>query len=161
MESSVDSIQEFSHTQQTTLKSEIARLLHHYISLTTNNIRILIASIRNLGKCPCPRCLIPLSLVHNLGMARDMGQRETMVRVDNIQRRSNVYAARRVIYEMNFLVNSAGVENILRGTSLVPTEVSCVHSFISDNILILKYRTPFPTGCFLLPSIYSRCCSQI
>jgi hypothetical protein len=86
-------------------------------------IRILIATIRNLGCCPCPRCLIPIYQVQNLGMARDMRQRETMAREDNIRRRNLVDAARRVIYEKNFRVYSAGVENMLRDTSLVPTVV--------------------------------------
>lgn len=90
----------------------------------TCNARILIAGIRNLGKCPCPRCLIPLSDVYRLGMARDMTQRQTMARVDNVQRRSRVYAARKVIYEKNLQVNSAVVENMLQDMSLVPTAVN-------------------------------------
>jgi len=85
--------------------------------------RILIASIRNLGNCPCPRCLIPLSRVHNLGMPRDMMQRVTMARVDDSQRRSKICAARRIIYELNLQVNSAAVENLLQAVSLVPTVV--------------------------------------
>jgi hypothetical protein len=61
-----------------------------------------------------------------MGMARDMKQRVTMARVDNTQRRNVVDAARRVIYEKNFQVNSAGVENMLQDTSQVPTAVSCI-----------------------------------
>jgi hypothetical protein len=75
-----------------------------------------------------------------MGMARDMIQRETMARVDNDQRRYSVNAARRVIYEKNFLVNSSGVENILRETSLVPTAVSCVQLFNSERIFIVKIQ---------------------
>lgn len=86
-------------------------------------IRILIATIRNLGRCPCPRCLITIDRVQNLGMARDMRQRETMAREDNIRRRNLIDAARKVIYERNFRVNSAGVEKMLRDMSLVPTVV--------------------------------------
>jgi hypothetical protein len=84
----------------------------HYVLPLTSSIRILIATIRNLGMCPCPRCLIPLNRVHNMGMARDMLQRETMARVDDLRRRNAVNAARRVIYEKNFLVNGAPVEKI-------------------------------------------------
>ncbi|KIM83849.1 hypothetical protein PILCRDRAFT_68884 [Piloderma croceum F 1598] len=83
--------------------------------------KILIVSIHNLGKCPCPHCLIPLNCVCNLGMARDMTQRDTMARVDNVQRHSRIEAVQRLIYEKNFMVNSAAVEKILRDTSLVPT----------------------------------------
>ena len=85
--------------------------------------RILIASIHNLGNCPCPRCLIPLSHVHNLGTTRDMAQRIMLARADNIQRSIRVSATRGLIYEKNLQVNSAAVENLLQEMSLVPTAV--------------------------------------
>jgi hypothetical protein len=88
--------------------------------------RILIASIRNLGLCPCPRCLIPLNRVHNLGMVRDMNQRKTLARVDDIHRQSKITAARRVIYEKHYQVDSTAVENLLQEESWVPNEV-CIH----------------------------------
>ena len=53
-------------------------------------LRILLASIRNLGQCPCPRCLIPLDLVHNLGMPRDMMQQVSKARVDSIKHQNKV-----------------------------------------------------------------------
>ena len=87
--------------------------------------RILLASIRNLGACPCPRCLVPLSRAHNLGMARDMSQRVTMARVDDASRRGRVYAARRLIYEKKYRINGAAIEDLLKDQSLVPTSV-CV-----------------------------------
>ena len=86
--------------------------------------RILIASIHNLSKCPCPRCLIPLSRVHNIGMARDMSQRNSMVCVDNSEQQGKVIAAQRLIYEKNLLVNSLAVEGLLQDESLVLTSVS-------------------------------------
>jgi hypothetical protein len=85
--------------------------------------RILIAGVRNLGTCPCPRCLIPLARVHNLGMDRDMSQRKTMARVDDHQRRHKILSARRFIYDLNHAVNSAAVEALLRKESLVPNIV--------------------------------------
>ena len=85
--------------------------------------RILLASIRNLGACPCPRCLIPLSRVHNLGMARDIAQRTTLARIDDNSRCGKVVAARRLIYEKQYQVNSAAVEVLLKDQSLVPTTV--------------------------------------
>jgi hypothetical protein len=61
-------------------------------------------------------------------MVRDMTQRETMARTDDIHRRSSIDTARRLIYEKNYRVNSAAVESILRDRSLVPTAVSSVYS---------------------------------
>jgi hypothetical protein len=132
MASIVDSIQGFLPTQQITRRSKNVFYVIAFV-LIASNIRILIASIRNLGNCLCPHCLIPLSHVHNMGMARDMMQRETMARVDDIHRRSSVNAAQRVIYEKNFQVNSTGVENMLQDMSLVPTAASYIHSLIYEK----------------------------
>jgi hypothetical protein len=85
--------------------------------------RILIACIRNLGHCPCPRCLIPLDRVNNMGMRQDMTQRETLARVDDTDRRNRVATAREHIYEKNYLVHGAAVERLLQKDSLVPTTV--------------------------------------
>jgi hypothetical protein len=73
--------------------------------------------------CPCPRCLIPLTRVHNLGMVSDMSQRNTMARIDSHQRRYDVSSARRLIFELNYSVNSAAVEALLRRESWVPNVV--------------------------------------
>ena len=158
MASGVDSIQGFSRTPRTTPKSKVP-VDTILIVLMTGNIRILIATIRNLGKCPCPRCLIPLNRVHNLGMPRDMMQRDTMACVDNLQCRNAVDAARRIIYDKNFQVNSTGVENILRDMSLVPAAVSC--AYFLATIILTNHRMHFPTGSFLLVSTSSQCCSRM
>jgi hypothetical protein len=91
--------------------------------------RILISSIRNLGRCPCPRCLIPLDRVANMGMRRDMAQRRTLARIDDVKRRNRVETAREKIYEKGYVVDSTAVEDLLQGDSLVPTAV-CAFSFI-------------------------------
>jgi hypothetical protein len=85
--------------------------------------RILIACIRNLGRCPCPRCLIPLDRVDNMGMRQDMTQRKTLARVDSAERRNRVATAREHIYQKNYLVDGAPVERLLQNDSLVPTAV--------------------------------------
>jgi hypothetical protein len=84
----------------------------------------MLATIRHLGRCPCPRCLIQLSHVHNMGTARDMKQRETHVRVDDENRRRKVDTAREIIYKKNYAVDSGPVEALLQEQSLVPTSVS-------------------------------------
>lgn len=86
--------------------------------------RILVASIRNLGKCPCPRCKILLSDVHELGTDEDTRNRQLLVRRDGPDRVERVQAARELIYEANYAVTTPQVEALLRGDSLVPTSVS-------------------------------------
>ncbi|RXW14335.1 hypothetical protein EST38_g11521 [Candolleomyces aberdarensis] len=85
--------------------------------------KIVIASIKNLSKCPCTRCTIPLDKVHNLGMRQDRRNRERLARVDNETRRSKVQSARNTIYISFLSVNSkTGVEVHLGETSMVPTD---------------------------------------
>lgn len=126
-----------------------------------SRIRILLASIRNRAQCPCPRCLIPLNRVHNLGMARDMTQRVTMPRVDDSQRRSRISSARALIYEKNLQVNSAAVKELLRELSWVP-------SLVYHRCFIVKYkqtkrvdRTLSVRGYLLLGSAYSGHCFRM
>ena len=56
-------------------------------------------------------------------MARDMAQRVTLARIDNVPRQNKVVAARRLIYEKQYQINSAAVEDLLKDQSLVPTAV--------------------------------------
>lgn len=95
------------------------------------------ASIRNLGDCPCPRCEINLSRVHNVGMPLDRTQRRTKARYDDASRRAKVDSARELIYEHGHLVNSAQVERILKSRSLVPTKVRDMIHFCSLLFLIV------------------------
>ena len=86
----------------------------------------MLASIRNLGNCPCLRCLIPLARTHNMGMHHDKEERMASARVDNKIRQKKVADARKLIYEKNYAVDSKQVENLLKEESLVPTDVCLV-----------------------------------
>ncbi|KAG2345692.1 hypothetical protein BDR05DRAFT_974997 [Suillus weaverae] len=82
--------------------------------------KVLIATIRQLGGCPCSQCLIPTNRLHHLGMNHDRQQRKTLARADT-SRSQLVATARSLIYEKNFGVDSAAVESILKPESWVPT----------------------------------------
>jgi hypothetical protein len=91
-----------------TLKSDV---LDSYQSLYADMLqRILMACIRNLGGCPCPRCEILLSKVHLVGMKRDRHDRTKLLRVDDERQRFKVSQARKHIYDNNNAIKSAGVE---------------------------------------------------
>src|SRR5215472_15979061 len=66
-----------SHTLEITLRSipHLSTVYQHNLTCTG---RILLTSIWNLGACPCPHCLIPLSAVDRLGMVRDMRQQVSL-----------------------------------------------------------------------------------
>jgi hypothetical protein len=53
-----------------------------------------------------------------------MKERASLARVDDDRRKDKISAARSIIYDKNYAVNSAAVENILKQQSLVPTSVS-------------------------------------
>ena len=77
-----------------------------------------------MGKYSCPRCIISLYQIHNLGNPQDMAQWTRAAHIDSASRHSKVSSARRLIYEKNMQVNCGAVKNILRDMSLVPTLVS-------------------------------------
>ena len=96
--------------------------------------RILMAGIRNMGLCPCPRCLIKKTELSALGTQRDSGRR-AKIRVNSHHFRTKVSLAREIIYEHGLRVNADAVNDLLKGQSLVPTTV-CLQSHLS--ILYLK-----------------------
>ena len=108
---------------QTILKSNNPPLRNGILKDSYTCYRILLASIRNLGRCPCPRCLIPLDRAPNMGRPRDMAQRTSLVRVDDLVLHSRIKAAREMIYMKNYKTDSKVVEDLLQHNSLVPTIV--------------------------------------
>lgn len=85
---------------------------------------MLIANVRNLGGCPCPRCLIPKERLQKVGTANDMVQRDVLSRHDTADRRAKIISARQLIYEGQYNVDTPQVEVLLKSESLVPTIVS-------------------------------------
>jgi hypothetical protein len=94
------------------------------MNLSHISARILMSSIRNRGRCPCPRCTIPLSATHLVGTKRDRKARLRLQRIDNFDRQNAVACARSEIYDKNQHVTGARVERYLKEHSLVPTSVS-------------------------------------
>ena len=67
--------------------------------------------------------------VPNMGMRRDMMQRATLARVDNVDRRSFMNNAREKIYVKDYAVDSRVVlGEHLQEQSLVPIAVGCLLS---------------------------------
>ncbi|KAJ6559288.1 hypothetical protein B0H10DRAFT_2240500 [Mycena sp. CBHHK59/15] len=52
--------------------------------------KILLATVRNLGKTPCPRCFLPKEQIPELGTVLDDKRREKLARTDNAIRRGMV-----------------------------------------------------------------------
>lgn len=91
--------------------------------------RALLATIRNLGKCPCPRCALPRERICEIGTIHDQTRRTKLQRADDHPRRCAIDAARAAIYERGKGVKSTAVENRLAASSYVPTKVNSLHVF--------------------------------
>ncbi|KZP19824.1 hypothetical protein FIBSPDRAFT_665092, partial [Athelia psychrophila] len=83
--------------------------------------KVLIASIRDKGQCPCPRCSMPFSEVEKIGTPEDMQRRQQLLRVDDEAHRKVVESARALIFNKNHAVSSDDVESLLKDESLTPT----------------------------------------
>ena len=71
--------------------------------------RALLATIRDKGLCPCPRCLVPKSKLDQTGTKRD-----SKFRLQND----------RAIYDSAAAIAGAAVNRLLKATSSVPPLVS-------------------------------------
>ncbi|RDB27548.1 hypothetical protein Hypma_003878 [Hypsizygus marmoreus] len=83
--------------------------------------KILMAGIRQMGLCPCPRCKVSASDIHLIGTKQDRKTRRVGARVDDDRRRHKIKVATDAIFNENFAVDSAHVERQLKPESLVPT----------------------------------------
>jgi hypothetical protein len=89
----------------------------------SNVIRVLLATIRNLGQCLCPRCEI--QKVHVSGLRTTVDQQcRDHERTDTPLRIAWIDAACKVIFDKGAGITSTRVENILKERSEVPTHVS-------------------------------------
>lgn len=93
----------------------------------TDHYRVLLATIRDKGNCPCPRCLIPKSQFNRIGYLQDLSQRMKQLRTYFTEK---VTQARNAIYTCGAPIKGDLVESILKPFSLVPTIVSLFYSSI-------------------------------
>jgi hypothetical protein len=84
--------------------------------------RVLIATVRDKGICPCPRCLVTKGKIDKIGYVQDAKDRILNARTYGMSR--NLMArARDLIYRLGYGVSSAAVDRLLKPASLVPTLV--------------------------------------
>ena len=110
------------------LKSLLSLISFDLYCISETCFRVLAASIRNLGSCPCPRCHIKLSDIHKLGMRSDRAQRSKRLRTDDEDRRDKVKRSLSLIYDRGHTVDSTAVESLLQEHSWVPTNVRSPYS---------------------------------
>ncbi|KAJ3985139.1 hypothetical protein F5890DRAFT_1573070 [Lentinula detonsa] len=108
--------------------------------------KVLLATIRDLGSCPCPRCLIPKSLLDQMGSKHDMKRREKIriFLVDKVMR------TRQWIYNEGSKIRGSAVERLLKETSSVPTLNAFIdrlgHDFNISRMLAVDFMHEFELG---------------
>ena len=110
-------IHAFSPTLLIILRSVLLPLSAFHLS---NFFRVLLATIRDKGLCPCPHCLVPKTHLDRLGLKLDIKNQITQFQQYMADK---VKAARRIIFQHARLITSTNVEAFLKSFSGVPTEV--------------------------------------
>ncbi|KAG1819320.1 uncharacterized protein BJ212DRAFT_1249473, partial [Suillus subaureus] len=85
--------------------------------------KFLIATIKDMGSCPCPRCLIPKASFDLLGLFGDMQDRLVNVQTYCLV---EVTKAHGFIYTFRNTVDGSKVQKALGEGSWVPTVVKCI-----------------------------------
>ncbi|KAK0447141.1 hypothetical protein EV421DRAFT_1706835 [Armillaria borealis] len=104
--------------------------------------KVLMACLKTMGTCLCPRCLVRKSEVEWMGTINNMKRRVTKARVDSHSRRWQVEEARKTIFLKGKAVNSAHVESFLKDESLTPTR-SAFSEFFQDTDLDFNFYILF------------------
>lgn len=90
-----------------------------FLSVLNLVSRVLLATIRDKGLCPCPRCLTPKAKLNLMGRHYDSVLRKTLrTYMGNL-----VSMARSFIYNKALPITGVAVEEVLKPRSLVPTLV--------------------------------------
>ncbi|PIL35075.1 hypothetical protein GSI_02863 [Ganoderma sinense ZZ0214-1] len=91
--------------------------------------KVLVAALRPLARCPCPRCLTPKGKVSEAGSKADM-RRRTQGRKDNEALQKNIQTARKHLFK-GYAITGARVDNWLKEESLIPVQASpdLMHEF--------------------------------
>ncbi|KAJ3925662.1 MAG: hypothetical protein NXY57DRAFT_1051654 [Lentinula lateritia] len=110
--------------------------------------KVLLATIRDKGICPCPRCLVQNDALDRMGLVRDIQIRTRNIRTYFVNK---VNRARHFIYSMGHPINGVHVENLLKETSSVPTENTFMEhlgiaNFELSKLLVVDFLHEFELG---------------
>ncbi|KIM21418.1 hypothetical protein M408DRAFT_104783 [Serendipita vermifera MAFF 305830] len=113
--------------------------------------KALLATIRDKGGCPCPRCLVKMENTDKAGTPNDMIERSRRIRKDSLAVQALVLKARRSIFQDGKGVKSAAVEKVLKSHSLVPTVNAFSSLFTSADmnyydIFVIDFLHEFELG---------------
>ncbi|KAH9916588.1 uncharacterized protein BXZ73DRAFT_105780 [Epithele typhae] len=108
--------------------------------------KMLIATLRDKGQCPCPHCLIRFDKIHQLGTTSDRETRILSARMDTEQHQALVTQARHRIYEDGYVVDSDRVEGLLRQESMNAFHRLSKFGFNIQKALVVDQMHEFELG---------------
>ncbi|KAJ3526650.1 hypothetical protein NM688_g8235 [Phlebia brevispora] len=83
--------------------------------------KVVLATIRYLAKCPCPRCLVSKAQIPEMGTKLDTRRRHRLAREDDENRRRTIDRTRSWIYMNGDPITNTWVDRLLSPASWVPT----------------------------------------
>ncbi|KXN84188.1 hypothetical protein AN958_12892 [Leucoagaricus sp. SymC.cos] len=107
--------------------------------------KVILATIRSLGGCPCPCCTITKQQIKGLGSSAD-NEIQKEKRKDDATRKHIVEHARNLIFKSGRGIGSAIVEKLLKPFSMTPTHCS---------IPVFESLLPDPHNGIVLDLLYS------
>ena len=141
MELNVAFTQGSSPTQPTILRSTSFDYLVYLCTYQVISLhRVLLATIRDQGLCPCPRCILPKVDLDRLGTKQEMDSRNNGKCIRGYIR-SKVIMARTWIYQMGDGITSAMIERLLKPLSLVPTLVCSRFPYQLPLLIAILFNT--------------------
>ncbi|EIW58937.1 uncharacterized protein TRAVEDRAFT_20783 [Trametes versicolor FP-101664 SS1] len=85
--------------------------------------KVLLTAIKNLGKCPCPRCLVTKDKVSQAGTKPDLARRRILKRVDDAPLRTSVQKTREWLFTKGYKVSSQRLKRVLDSKLLTPMQM--------------------------------------
>ncbi|THV03577.1 hypothetical protein K435DRAFT_817199 [Dendrothele bispora CBS 962.96] len=104
--------------------------------------KALLATIRTLGRCPCPHCLVEKNQIRQLGTKGDRSRRETKARVDTQHRRNMIEHVRKWVFDFGKSVTNQAVDTFLQPYSWVPTNNIFSERFAKFGVNFYEMLTP-------------------
>ncbi|KAM6496633.1 hypothetical protein JOM56_007106 [Amanita muscaria] len=92
-----------------------------------------------MGNCPCPRCTVNKQSIRGMGTADDRAVRQSSRRADYKDYSKRVSAARKLIYEDGYVVNSDKVDELHQ------ENVTASHRWLCLNLMKADTCDKHPT----------------
>ncbi|THH15068.1 hypothetical protein EUX98_g9523 [Antrodiella citrinella] len=116
---------------------------HGFVMLCGDGInrRVLLACLRFLAQCPCPRCYIKKNFMSAMGTVAD-AYRRAKLRIDNADIQGKISRTRGWMFEQGRGAASAAIERILETRSLFPNRSAFSERLAKFNVNFYQMFVP-------------------